>query len=102
MKNQNRGKLTDFETIFDNAKKVKNNKKLEENKIISLILEKICNGSLITNEFLDSISMEDINAAQQNIAYNSALILEMQKNTFLETVINKKVCVQTEDTEDFF
>lgn len=103
MGNHKKIKIVDFKTIVDNAKNIKNNKYLEQNKKVSLILEKICNERIITNEFLDSISMEDIMLAQEVImSTNSSLILEMQKNTFLETIINKEQCVQTENTEDFF
>lgn len=92
----------DFSTMLKSVKSLEDNVILRENKKTALILEKLCNESVITNDFLDSISLEDIESAIIEVYTPGDLILNMQKSTLVETVIKKTKCVKTEDTEDFF
>ncbi|HBF76915.1 MULTISPECIES: hypothetical protein [Clostridium] len=102
MKKGKKNITLDFQKLMSNAKALKNNQELSDNSTIALILEKICNEDIITNEFLESITIEDIEMAQEEVSDESDLIEELQKNTFLTTLIDKAKCTKTQDTEDFF
>jgi len=92
----------DVNIFSDKVKEIKENEEIRNNNKIALILEKICNESVITNEFLDSISIEEINRAQQEISYHGKTIKDMQKNTFLSELIIKAKCENTTEDNDFF
>lgn len=96
-------KVINIESVFRNMCDIKNNIILEGKKTSAIILEKICNESIITKDFLKSISLEDIEMARNEICEeDSTLIKELQKSTFLETIINKSNSLKTLNSEDFF